>query len=261
MSAFIHLIADYGHGDPAFSEVIHRLKAADPRVEVLPTAVPPLSTVATGFWIEQLGVHNPAFEDLLIYSNTAPRRDGAEPREENEGENLCYGILDTGVDVVAVDSGYNFSFIKHQLRAFHRIDVQTRGSQFRSRDYFPAKVIEIAHGNLSSVGDELPVEAVPDPPERAVCHIDGYGNIKTSIRASELSIDPGSVTITIGGVEHHVRASETVFAVPEGELVFAPGSTGGADPYYEVFYRGGSAAARFDHPAPGDTIAITIPTS
>ena len=73
MRPFIHLVADYGDADPAFSEVVHRLTYEDPSITVQTTAVPPFSTVATGFWIEQLGLHNPAFDDLLVYSNTAPR--------------------------------------------------------------------------------------------------------------------------------------------------------------------------------------------
>jgi len=259
MSRFIHLIADYGTGDPAFSEVIHRLKSEDPGVEVQPTAVEPLSTVATGFWIEQLGVHNPAFDELLIYSNTAPRSDDASPRDANEGGDLCYAELDSGSEVVAVDAGYNFSFVKDHLETFRRIDVPASGSQFRSRDYFPEKVIEIAHGDHTSVADARPRGRVPDRPERTVCHVDGYGNIKTSLRASEFDPGPGRIEIEIGSSAATVATGETVFGVDEGELVLAPGSTGGADSYLELFRRGGSAAAEFGGPRPGDRVRISQP--
>lgn len=257
MSRFIHLIADYGRGDPAFSEVIHRLTSEDPTVKVQPTTVEPLSTVATGFWIEQLGVHNPAFDELLIYSNTAPRSDDPSPRDANEGGELRYAELDSGTEVVAVDAGYNFSFVKDHLETFRAIDVETRGSQFRSRDYFPEKVIEIAHGDHTSVSAGKPLSTIPDRPEQTVCHVDGYGNIKTSIRASEFDPDRGQVDVEIGSSTATVTTGETVFAVEEGQLVLAPGSAGGADGYLEVFRRGGSAAVQFGEPEPGDPIRIS----
>lgn len=257
MSSFVHLIADYGTADPAFSEVIHRLKYEDPAIEVRPTSVPPLSTVATGFWIEQLGVHNPAFDELLIYSNTAPRSDDTSPRDANEGSELCYAELDSGIEVVAVDAGYNFAFVEDHMETFRGIDVPASGSQFRSRDYFPEKVIEIAHGDHTSVEGTKPRSAVPDRPERTVCHVDGYGNIKTSIRTSEFACDGDQIDVEIGSSAATVAVAETVFGVTEGELVLAPGSTGGEDSYLELFRRGGSAAAQFGQPEPGDRIRIS----
>lgn len=256
MSTFIHLIADYGTGDPAFSEVIHRLKYEDPAVEVQPTTVPPLSTVATGFWIEQLGVHNPAFDEVFVYSNTAPRSNDTSPRDANEGGELCYAELDSGIEVVAVDAGYNFSFVKDHLETFRKIDVPTKGSQFRSRDYFPEKVIEIAQEDYTSVRGAKPDSLIPDRPEQTVCHVDGYGNIKTSIRTSEFDLDRDQIDIEIGSAVVTVAVEETVFSVEEGDLVLAPGSTGGTDSYLELFCRGGSASEQFENPGPGDQIRI-----
>ena len=257
MSTFIHLIADYGIGDPAFSEVVHRLKYENSSPEVHPTTVPPLSTIATGFWIEQLGLRNPVFDDLLIYSNTAPRTDDLGPRDANEGGELCYVQLKSGPVVVAVDAGYNLSFVKEQIATLRRIDVAISGSQFRSRDYFPEKVAEIASGDLSSVAEEKHLDGIPDSPQRTVCHVDGYGNIKTSVRASEFDLDQNRVEIGLGGQSHTVSVASGVFAVEQGNLVFAPGSTGGDDSYLEISQRGGSAANRFGDPSPGDQITFS----
>lgn len=253
---FVHLIADYGNGDPAFSEVVHRLKHELPDADVQPTAVPPLSTVATGFWIEQLGLHNPPFDDLLLYSNTAPRSETTRPRRDNEGGMLCYLELDTGVPVVAVDVGYNLSFVRDHVTAFREIDVQTGGSQFRSRDFFPTRVAELARGEMDSLGQERSVADVPTRPERTVCHVDGYGNVKTSIRASEFDPAGEQVDVEIGGTSRVVTVRDGVFGVPEGTLAIAPGSAGGDGPYVELFLRGGSAAGEFGNPSPGDSITI-----
>lgn len=256
MSAFIHLIADYGTGDPSFSEVIQRLKHEDPTIDVNKTAVAPFSTVATGFWIEQLGVHNPGFDELTIYSNTAPRADETGPRDSNAGEQLCYLELDSGTPVMAINGGYNLSFVKDNIVDFRTIDAPEQGSQFRSRDYFPTRVAEIANGNFDSIGDELSVEEIPGEPESTICHVDGYGNIKTSIRDSEF--DPEGEQLTVEIDTHLMDAvhRDAVFEAEEGSLVIAPGSSGGEDPYLEIVHRGGSAAELFDQPSPGDTIDV-----
>lgn len=256
MASFIHLVADYGKADPAFSEVVHRLTYEDPTLTVQTTAVQPFSTVATGFWIEQLGLHNPAFDDLTIYSNTAPRTDEAAPRQSNEGEQLCYLELENGVPVVVTNGRYNLSFIKDHIRDFREIDAPAKGSQFRSRDYFPARVAEIANGNLDSLGNERSIQEIPSKPDSTVCHVDGYGNIKTSIRASEFDPSGAELRVDIKSQSETVFARDAVFEAEEGSLVIAPGSAGGDDPYLELVQRGGSAAALFNQPQPGDSIGL-----
>lgn len=259
MTPFVHLVADYGPGDPAFAEVIHRLRAAEPRLTVEPTSVPPFSTIATGFWIEQLGVHNPAFDGLTIYSNTAPRMDDERPRAANEGEALVYLELDNGVPVLAIDAGYNLSFVREQVRIARSVNIPQRGSQFRSRDFYPTVVAAVATGDTSSLGDRLSLDTVPPAPTHRVCHVDGYGNLKTGIRSSNVDLDREAVRITIGDVTREATIVETAFAVAQGQLAMTPGSAGGDDPYMEVFQRGGNAATTFGEPAPGSEIAIEAP--
>lgn len=256
MSTFVHLIADYGASDPAFSEVVHRLTYESPDISVQTTEVPPFSTIATGFWIEQLGLHNPAFDDLLVYSNTAPRTEAAASHRADDGGQLCYLELDNGVPVVAVDAGYNLSFVKDHIRAFRTVETPATTGQFRSRDVFPSRVVEIATGNTDSLGAERSVRHIPPKPDATVCHVDGYGNIKTSIRASEFDPDGEELTVEIDGETRAVAVSETVSAVEEGTIAMLPGSAGGDDPYEELFLRGGSAAAEFGQPQPGDTVTI-----
>lgn len=256
MSTFVHLIADYGESDPAFSEVVHRLKSENPAISVQTTEVPPLSTVATGFWIEQLGLHNPAFDELVIYSNTAPRTEETTPLRADRGGQLCYLELDNGVPVVAVDAGYNLSFIKDAIQEFREVETPATTSQFRSRDIFPKRIIEIANGNLESLGAERSPQQIPPKPEQTVCHVDGYGNIKTSIRSSTINADRDEITIQIGANTKDVVVRDSVSEVAEETIAMIPGSAGGADPYEEILLRGGSAAIEFDHPQPGDMVTI-----
>lgn len=256
MSTFVHLIADYGPADPAFSEVVHRLTAELRDVRVQSTEVPPFSTVATGFWIAQLGLHNPAFDDLLLYSNTAPRTAESTPDRPDEGGGLCYLELDNGVPVVAVDAGYNLSYVIDRARAFREVTLPDETGQFRSRDVFPRRVAEVAKGDLDALGAERSVESVPEPPESVVCHVDGYGNVKTSIRASEFSPVGEQVRVELDGTERTATVADGVSGVDEGSLGVIPGSAGGDDPFVELFLRGGSAAAAFDHPRPGAELRI-----
>jgi S-adenosylmethionine hydrolase len=256
MSTFVHLVADYGPADPAFSEVVHRLTAADPTMTVQSTEVQPFSTVATGFWIAQLGIHNPSFDDLLIYSNTAPRTTESTPERADTGGALCYLELDNGVPVVAVDAGYNLSFIADHATTFREIELPANTGQFRSRDVFPRRVAEIANGNRSSLGAERSLDDVPAPPESVVCHVDGYGNVKTSIRTSEVEPASDTVAVELNGESREVVVRDAVSDVPEGSLAIVPGSAGGGDPYQELFLRGGSAASAFGTPEPGDDLSI-----
>ena len=251
---FISLIADYGTGDPAFAEVTQRLLTALPSSQISLISVPPFSTLATGFWIAQLGL-NPGPNERLIYHNCAPRQDDSEPRVDNEGEGLTYALLPNGVKVVGVNAGYTLSFIKEHAQVLHTLKVSRGGSQFRSRDVFPSAAATIVKEDFSVLGDALAPSQIPDAPIDRIAWIDGYGNIKTTIPAHTLNINPeAKVVIRVGDVVSDAVFSDGSFKVPEGTLAFAPGSSGwavkGANPvrWMELFLRGGSAWERFGRP-------------
>jgi S-adenosylmethionine hydrolase len=250
---FVCLIADYGVGDPAFTEVSQRLLMQLPQAQIQLLSVPPFSTLATGFWIAQLGL-NSGPSDRLIYHNCAPRKDDPEARQDNEGEGLTYALLNNGVKVVGVNAGYTLSFIKSQAKELHTINVSRGGSQFRSRDVFPTAAAAIAQSDFSLLGDALKPEQIPDVPNDRVAWIDGYGNIKTTIPAHAVTLKTETkVVIRIGDVVSDAIYSDGSFKVPEGTLAFAPGSSGWATPdgelrWMELFLRGGNAWERFGRP-------------
>ena len=253
MTPFIHLVADYGAADPAFSEVVHRLHAEAPDIAVQPTAVPAFSTVATGFWIEQLGLHNPPFDGCAIYSNTAPRVD-LDGTGSTDGGPLCFAELDSGVPVVAVDAGYNFTFVRDRITSLRTVQTAPTDSQFRSRDVFPGPVVRVLTGDRGPLGPPHPVDSIPDPPESVVCHTDGYGNVKTSVRSSSVDLDREHVDVEVGTGTATVSVTTRVADLEAGALGFVPGSAGGDDAYMEFFLRGGSAAAELGEPEPGDVV-------
>jgi hypothetical protein len=252
---FINLIADYGSGDPAFAEVAQRLLMVLPQAQLNLISVPPFSTLATGFWIAQLGL-NPGPSERMIYHNCAPRQDNPEARQNNEGEGLTYALLPNGVKVVGVNAGYTLSFIKHHAKAMHLINVSRGGSQFRSRDVFPSAASAIANEDFSLLGSTLQPDQIPDAPQDRVAWVDGYGNIKTTIPAHTVTFEPESkVIIRVGDVVSDAIYSDGSFKVPEGTLAFAPGSSGWSThddgkpvQWMELFLRGGNAWERFGKP-------------
>lgn len=258
---FVNLIADYGNGDPAFAEVTQRLSMGLPNAQIHCLSVPPFSTLATGFWIAQLGL-NLGAENRLIYHNCAPRQDDSEPRIDNEGEGLTYALLPNKVKVVGVIAGYTLSFIKDYAEVIKVVKVARGGSQFRSRDVFPTAAIAIANDDFSLLGDELNSNQIPDVPSDRVAWVDGYGNIKTTIPSHSLNLKPESkVVIRVGDVVSDAVYSDGSFKVPEGTLAFSPGSSGwetNGQPlrWMELFLRGGNAWERFGKPRINQVVTI-----
>ena len=122
----VHIIADYGHGDLAFAEVVQRIKSYLPDAEPMLTPVPSFSTLAAGFCVAQLGL-NAAPAGTIIYHNVAPREDMEAARRDNAGERLAFARLPTGVRVIGVKPGPS-------VRLVWRKDAgrcAAEGSQFR----------------------------------------------------------------------------------------------------------------------------------
>jgi S-adenosylmethionine hydrolase len=256
----VHIIADYGLGDLAFAEVVQRLKLFLPDSEVVPLPVPAFATVAAGFCIAQLGLQA-APPGTIIYHNVAPRQDDPAVRSGNAGERLAYALLPTGVRVIGVNAGYAFSFIKDVAETLRWVAAPAKGSQFRSRDIFPQAAAAITVGLPDAFEGPLEVASLPNPPSSAIAYVDGYGNIKTTIPYHPNTMRPGKhIRVCINNHEHEATVTDGTFAVSEGELAFAPGSSGwplrNGDEvrWIEIFLRGGNAWKLFQRPEIGTKI-------
>lgn len=258
----LHLIADYGHGDLAFAEVQQRLALAVPQVTVATTPVLPFDTLAAGFCIGQLAL-TPGPPGRVVMHNVAPRRDEPSPREENAGERFTVLRLPGDVLVVGPDAGYSLSFVIGEALEAHLLDIPAGGSQFRSRDLLPEAIGRLVAGDDDVRGAPLAAADVPSVPEGVVAYIDGYGNLKTTITAPPAASGT-RVVVRIAGVTATAVVSDGTFAVSEGELSLAPGSSGwsgrsGEFVVHELFLRGGSAARRFGGPPTGSPITVQVP--
>lgn len=258
-STIVSIIADYGAlHDLAFAEVTHRLYAelAPFRVKLEEYSVPPFDTVATGFFLAQIGINSRLGDRHVFYVNTAPRHDDGTPRRDSAGEALVYARLFNGVRVVAVNSGHSLSFIKDAAVEMRIFNIENAGSQFRSRDFYPRALRGILAADTGILSERTP--AVPDLPRNVLCYADGYGNMKLSVDPAELSgLSGGMIDLTIGDQTHRMKVGESIFDVRDGELCFGPGSSGWNLPdgrtirFMEAVRRSGSAWAEFGHPGGG----------
>ena len=234
MQKLIHLVMDYAPGDLACSEVVSALAAqipADYHWNI--TSVASFDTVSTGFTVAQLGLQSEQLrpKETLIYANCAPRKDRREARHNNEGEGFLYGVLSNGVVIMAVNSGYSLSFVREELKELWTLKVDAGGSQFRSRDNFPKLVGQASRGERTFLVDRLdPLKVIAPPPTSAIAYVDSFGNLKTTIREGDsllATLTPGQrVSITINDVEMSATVAAGSFNVQEGDIAFAPGSSG-----------------------------------
>jgi hypothetical protein len=256
----IHVVADYGHGDLAAAEVRARLALHLPGAVVTYTPVAPFDTIAAGFCVAQLALgEGPA--QRLVYPHVAPREDVDDPRPDNEGEPLVSARLAGGVLVVGVAAGSTFAFVAEEAEEMHEVAVPPSGSQFRSRDAFPALLPALIADDRSVLASPVGSETMGSIPPRAVAYVDGYGNLKTTWH--QAPADSGArVRVRVGEVEADAIVNDGTFAVAAGELAFAPGSSGwdtragGRRQWYELLIRGGSAAELFGSPASGTPVEI-----
>ena len=265
-----HIILDYGPGDLAGAEVLASVLGHMPADEwrIKEINVGSFDTVETGFCVAQLALQLPPFrpEKTMIYANCAPRKDRSQKRHDNEGEGLVLAFLSSGVLVVAVNSGYTLSFLKDEIEELWSTKISKKGSQFRSRDNFPAAIGMAANGEFSFIERRLnPMRDIPDAPLSVVAYVDSFGNVKTSIRSSAdlvKHLKPGTeVELCVNGCYRKAFVGTGSFNVAEGEFAFSPGSSGHTDRYWEIFKRGGNAASEFGYPKKGAVVSIRLPNT
>jgi hypothetical protein len=249
-------VYDYPRGDLADLEVRLALRHYLPEWRLETSSVPSFKTLPTGFVVAQAALSPLATslgsENFIVYANCAPRKDAEHNRKHNEGEGLVYAELSNGTKIVAVNSGYSLSVVKHDIVKLHRANAAVGGSQFRSRDNFPPCIGLIAQGKLSeAIGEALdPMECIPEIPDLSVAYIDSFGNLKLTLRADDplfTSLAEGQqVRIKIGRTPRVATKTTGSFNINEGELALAPGSSGYGRRFVELFLRGGSAQQHFD---------------
>jgi hypothetical protein len=169
------LVADYGRNDLAFKEVQQRLYElagkANQHIQVDIVSVDPFNAPQTAAVVAQAAEEG---NYDVIYHNTAPRKDVAKERPDNDGEPLAYAKYQNAAGkqtkIVGVFSGDDtvntFALLdKNRLHsnAVYEINCPRNGSQFRSRDVFPSHVINAVTDTIELTGIlDVPAIAKPD---------------------------------------------------------------------------------------------------
>ena len=264
---FLHVVCDYAPSGMEFGEITNKLDDVleDPMaVRINQTSVPSLDTIAVGFVTAQYALA-PFSGRTVIYGNAAPRRGTKKATDNNMDHGIKYARLKNGAEVINVNSDFAFGFMKDQIEEFRNIDCPNSGSQFRSRDFFPERVAKIINGDYSILTEKLNIDDIPDIPNNLVAWTDGFGNIKTTMRLSDLNkkdLKSGDqVLVTLNGVSMLGVVAVGGFAVDRGVLAINIGSSGYDDPFIELFLRvhhisEKTAAVRFDYPEGGTEFKI-----
>ncbi len=151
------LVADYGQNDLAFFEVKQKLYelAAESGVQIQidiasANAFNTAETAALVAKAADSGKYD------VIYHNTAPRKDKLNMRHNGDGEFLAYADYEHNgkrTEVIGVFAGggstvNTFTLLDelHIKGGVQKLDCETKGSQFRSRDVFPPHVIDVLKG-------------------------------------------------------------------------------------------------------------------
>ena len=259
-SLHIEVIADYGGGhttDHAFAEVRNHFFRFDRDILIRVVSEHPVyafSTIETGFWIAQESLHS-EHKNLVIFSNTAPRGDIAWNGDDKQF--FVYGMLDNGIPIFAVNAGFNLSFIKDRLKELWVVKVPNTGTQFRSRDIYPEAAMAILGGDKTKIGAKVDVSKIPVIPQFKLASVDGYGNLKTTIKRSYLSetiLKSKILRVTINGYSHF--ALNTLLPGVSGkiyDLCVVQGSSGGKQGnYLELVRLQAKAAEDFKVDGPRD---------
>lgn len=263
----LHVICDYAANGMEFGEISTRLQyhLSDPHgVRIHPTSVPSLDTMSIGFVTAQYAFA-PHEGKMFIYGNAAPRRSDSKATKNNEDNGIRYARLDNGVEIVNVYSEFAFGFVKDHIVEYRKIDCPVGGSQFRSRDFFPERVAKLINGDRSILLDEIDTNEIPEIPNNLIAWTDGFGNMKTTMRRSDLDslgLTVGQkVQVILNGVSMLGVVATGGFSVDRGVLAVNAGSSGYENSFVELFLRvhhmkEKTAAVRFDYPEGGTPFEI-----
>lgn len=260
----IHVIGDYCDHN-AFNRVKQKLRFELARAHVPfqnisfdETWVPPFDTHATGFNLAELARNSQLADETtrhIFYVNTAPRKDDLTGRKDNAGEKMIYLKLKNNVEILAVNSGHSLAYLDDAIEKVTNLDISDAGSQFRSLNVFPEALHRLAAGDDSVFTSYASAELPKRPGPHTINLIDGYGNVKTNMKANEFdqALYGKVAKLSINGVQHRVKISEKLFSDPEGfGLILYRGSSGWEENgemvhFMEIGLRGASAADRLDN--------------
>lgn len=293
---FLKILTDYPRDDLASDEVHQSLIAACATRNIDSFAldvgaIPSMDTVVAGFKTAQLACNSQLGYGHIIHTNCAPRRNMVS--KKSKGEGIVIGMLNNGAALVTVNSGHSLAPFYDQIKSgdavFFSTHVPDAGSQFRSRDYFPAALADLAiflteqytqlgadkinsllsENKMSEILDgfallnaALTIDDFSEIATASILYIDNFGNIKLNLSHDDLlNLYPSGteLVLSIAGTVSHATVGEGGFSQGEGILALTRGSSGwGNTRFTEIFLRGGTAAGVFPRIQTGEQV-LAVP--
>ncbi|MFN4212427.1 MAG: hypothetical protein ACK4FL_00455 [Microgenomates group bacterium] len=191
-----------------------------------------------------------------------------DPRLEGKGAPFFAIKLKSGIYLAGPNAGYNFSLIKKKLDQVFIYQGFDKGSQFRSRDFYSRVCAHLMDGMEDELAlEEVSQDQIPTLKGYYIGHIDNFGNIKTTLTASDFKgkYEYGDlIKLRINRVTNLARYVSGLFGGRVGELIIYPGSSGSKDnPYLEISIwrhfseeKPTTGSAAFNFPLPGMAIEI-----
>ncbi|MBK6896088.1 MAG: hypothetical protein IPH06_05815 [Alphaproteobacteria bacterium] len=211
---------------------------------------------AGAFDLAQLSRYRLRGAGNTFFINCAPRLAQRGVEGNNRGEDVYAAMLPNGAVVSGV-SPHSFAFFRDLVEKgdleIYKVNVQTEGSQFRSRDFFPW-YSELLTYNLSQAHegwkDGLSVEErraflqqfnfidteqvldlkhIPNLSQQpVVARVDTHGNLKLSIAVSDAKPEwfGKRLNVVINGHSCEAEIREHMFDAKSGHYGIAPGSSG-----------------------------------
>ncbi|MBK9586135.1 MAG: hypothetical protein KA099_01380 [Alphaproteobacteria bacterium] len=211
---------------------------------------------AGAFDLAQLSRYRLRGAGNTFFINCAPRLAQRGVEGNNKGEDVYAAMLPNGAVVSGV-SPHSFAFFRDLVEKgdleIYKVNVQTEGSQFRSRDFFPW-YSELLTYNLSqahegwkdglSVAERreflqqfnfidtelvLDLKRIPDLSKQpVVARADTHGNLKLSIAVSDAKPEwfGKRLNVVINGHSCEAEIREHMFDAKSGHHGIAPGSSG-----------------------------------
>ncbi len=218
--------------------------------------VPAQDWRAAAFDLAQLSRFRISGAGNAFFVNCAPRLEQRGVEGNNKGENVYVAMLPGGAVASGV-SPHSFAFFRDLVEddnlEIYKVDVQTEGSQFRSRDFFPwfSEILaynlgDKAHGwkddlsveerrefleqfNFIDTSEVLELKDIPDLTRQpVVARTDVHGNLKLSISTSDA--DPEwigqELEVTIKGQTFSAEIRKNMFDASSDKRGISTGSSG-----------------------------------
>ena len=259
-------ISDNGnYADAAVGEIELNRLDIDRIIATLSGVAPPRSNYrdipaqdwrAGAFDLAQFSRYRTSGPGNCIFVNCAPRLEQRGVQTDNTGEKIYAGMLPNGT-VVAGVSPHSFAFFRDLVAEtkmeIYEVGVQNKGSQFRSRDFFPWFSKLLAHNlgqnhqgwkkdltveerraflkqlNFINTGSRLGLESIPDLVKKpVVARVDTHGNLKLSLTRSDVKLEwlDRPLTVTINGKPYEAEIRDHMFDNDTPLAGIAPGSSG-----------------------------------